>query len=371
MSAESTECNVTPQPQASTNTQGTHLPCSFYGCKQTFSNMHTLSSHIESHQIPALSLPGKAFHCSSIGCNGTFPSMQHLMEHMRHHYKPNHYFLCESCRAKLRSYRALFKHLHTCAKVAKSKAAKEEMTSPAIMSATEAYESTLAYDSMAPVDTQTPMKEEPMELEPASTITDSSPTNPVPPLTSLQAAVDSLPKEAPLALPASPSSALAQASPPALSPLSPGLFSPTATSVFPVETVQSGGAFPSSTIPSPPPASSSPPIPGQRPSRPVAPVSPAPSTPPGSNAVWKKNQDAPRPLMLRRNSHPSSQSISAGEIQGSLSAAASSGSTPEGDTAACRARLGGHQSIRITGVPLLSEQRSHWTQRQRSIPNSN
>lgn len=36
------------------------------------------------------------------------------------------YFRCESCRAKLRSYRTLLKHLQTCAKVAKNKAAKTE-----------------------------------------------------------------------------------------------------------------------------------------------------------------------------------------------------------------------------------------------------
>uniref|UniRef100_A0A674B6J9 Zinc finger protein 414 n=1 Tax=Salmo trutta TaxID=8032 RepID=A0A674B6J9_SALTR len=73
-------------------------------------------------QPAANTTQGKVFLCSSIGCNGSFPSMQHLMEHMRQHHKPNTYFLCQSCRSKLRSYRALLKHLHTCAKVAKSKA---------------------------------------------------------------------------------------------------------------------------------------------------------------------------------------------------------------------------------------------------------
>ncbi|KAJ8274656.1 hypothetical protein COCON_G00092810 [Conger conger] len=238
MSAGIAECNPTPQPQASTNEHGTILSCSFYGCKQNFSNIQQLSTHIESHQIPTQSLPGKAFHCSALGCNGTFPSMQHLMEHMRHHYKPNHYFLCESCRAKLRSYRALFKHLHTCAKVAKSKAAREEMTSPGATAMTEVPESA-PYDGTAPgglpADAQTPIKEEPMELEPVPTTAESVPATP---LACLQAT---------------------------------------------------------------------------RPGRPVAPASPAPPTPPGSNAVWKKNQDTPGPLLLRRNSHPSSQSISAGQ----------------------------------------------------------
>ncbi|KAG5847209.1 hypothetical protein ANANG_G00123590 [Anguilla anguilla] len=267
MSAGIAECNPTPQPQASTNTQGTILPCSFRGCKQTFSNMQQLSSHVESHKIPTQSLPGKAFRCSALGCSGTFPSMQHLMEHMRHHYKPNHYFLCESCRAKLRSYRALFKHLHTCAKVAKSKAAREEITSPGAMTMTETAETALADEAAAPAGTsasiQAPMKEEPMELEPAP-----QPPSPAPPTVLRPSQASRLPR------------------------------------------------------------------PGQRPGRPAAPASPAPPTPPGSNAVWKKNQDAPGPLLLRRNSHPSSQSISAGEVQGNLSAAAFSGSTPEGATAA-------------------------------------
>ncbi|XP_061099801.1 zinc finger protein 414-like isoform X2 [Conger conger] len=349
MSAGIAECNPTPQPQASTNEHGTILSCSFYGCKQNFSNIQQLSTHIESHQIPTQSLPGKAFHCSALGCNGTFPSMQHLMEHMRHHYKPNHYFLCESCRAKLRSYRALFKHLHTCAKVAKSKAAREEMTSPGATAMTEVPESA-PYDGTAPgglpADAQTPIKEEPMELEPVPTTAESVPATP---LACLQATVNSLPPETPQALPTSPSSPPAPAAAPAPPP---GSFSLSEPTTFPAEPLQPGpppGSFIPSTTPSssssssplpyPPPVSStSPPAPpGQRPGRPVAPASPAPPTPPGSNAVWKKNQDTPGPLLLRRNSHPSSQSISAGEAQGSLSAAASSGSTPGGATVASSA----------------------------------
>ncbi|KAJ8356821.1 hypothetical protein SKAU_G00196150 [Synaphobranchus kaupii] len=304
-SGMSAECSPTQQPQASSNTQGTHLPCSFYGCKQAFSNMQQLSNHTESHQIPTQSLPGKTFHCSALGCNGTFPSMQHLMEHMRHHYKPNHYFLCESCRAKLRSYRALFKHLHTCAKVAKSKAARaEEITSPGAMAMTEAAESTLSYDAAAPAgppaDTQTPVKEEPMELELASTAGESGPSNMVSPLASLQASVNNLPQEAPLAPPVTPTPTSAPA--PAAHPAPPpGPFSLLDPTPFPAESLQSG----------PPPGSFRPL--GSARADPSPPASPAPPTPPGSNAVWKKNQDAPGPLLLRRNSHPSSHSISAGQ----------------------------------------------------------
>lgn len=59
--------------------------------------------------------------CSMIGCGASFSNMQKLMEHMRHHHKPNIYFLCESCHAKLRSYRGLLVHLRTCAKAARPK----------------------------------------------------------------------------------------------------------------------------------------------------------------------------------------------------------------------------------------------------------
>ncbi|XP_051557770.1 zinc finger protein 414-like isoform X1 [Myxocyprinus asiaticus] len=107
--------------------EGCQMSCSFYGCKRTYNSPEALNSHQQDHQKnPAQSLPGKLFLCSSIGCDGSFSNMQQLMEHMRHHHKPNYYFLCESCKAKLRSYRTLLKHLQTCAKVAKNKAAKTE-----------------------------------------------------------------------------------------------------------------------------------------------------------------------------------------------------------------------------------------------------
>ncbi|MGH0188204.1 UNVERIFIED_CONTAM: hypothetical protein FKN15_028389 [Acipenser sinensis] len=78
------------------------------------------------------SLPGKLFHCSTLRCTRTFPSMQQLMDHMRQHYKPNRYFICENCKVHLRTHRALFKHLHVCAKVVKNKAAhKLEKPKPA------------------------------------------------------------------------------------------------------------------------------------------------------------------------------------------------------------------------------------------------
>ncbi|KAG5276349.1 hypothetical protein AALO_G00130880 [Alosa alosa] len=120
--------DVKPAIVQSTNTTmpagSSRASCTIYGCKRSYTDMTALNSHINDHQIPAESLPGKVFLCSSLGCDGSFSSMQQLMEHMRVHYKPNIFFICESCRAKLRSYRTLLKHLQTCAKVAKSKAAR-------------------------------------------------------------------------------------------------------------------------------------------------------------------------------------------------------------------------------------------------------
>lgn len=103
---------------------GGRLACKVYGCKRSYTSVEALNSHINDHLIPAESLPGKFFLCSAVGCHGSFNSMQELMEHMRVHYKPNVFFVCESCRAKLRSHRTLLKHLQTCAKVGKSKVAR-------------------------------------------------------------------------------------------------------------------------------------------------------------------------------------------------------------------------------------------------------
>ncbi|XP_036410298.1 zinc finger protein 414 isoform X2 [Megalops cyprinoides] len=281
MSAGIAACEPAPAPgpQASASTAGSRLPCSFYGCKQSFTDIQHLNKHAQSHQIPTQSLPGKVFHCSSLGCNGTFPSMQHLMEHMRHHYKPNHYFLCESCRAKLRSYRALFKHLHTCAKVAKSKAARAEELNPAV-SAPEAAESVSVSAAPALVTPHaadpsgafhSSAEEEPMDLDHAPPPAVASPVAAAPPIPSFQAPVSSLLQDA-------------ASTPP------PGSFSLLEPTVFPEDpqhflTQTQPGAPPSSLPPGPA-------APGQqqRPIRAVAPISPAPPTPLGSNAVWKKNQ---------------------------------------------------------------------------------
>ncbi|XP_044209684.1 zinc finger protein 414 [Thunnus albacares] len=105
------------------------IPCPLYGCKRVYTDRTSLERHVKDHEMPAQSLPGKVLLCSTVGCSGSFPNMQKLMEHMRHHHKPNIFFLCESCRTKLRSYRGLLTHLHTCSKVPRGKT-KAELTSP-------------------------------------------------------------------------------------------------------------------------------------------------------------------------------------------------------------------------------------------------
>ncbi|XP_045570352.1 zinc finger protein 414 isoform X3 [Salmo salar] len=157
------------QPAAANTTQGQRITCTLYGCHRVYTDTDSLAKHIKDHQnhIPTQSLPGKVFLCSSIGCNGSFPSMQHLMEHMRQHHKPNTYFLCQSCRSKLRSYRALLKHLHTCAKVAKSKAKAGEQAE--VMPDPDP-------DAAVPMatDQETPQQQEPMESEPSHPIPGST-----------------------------------------------------------------------------------------------------------------------------------------------------------------------------------------------------
>uniref|UniRef100_A0A3Q3XCG0 C2H2-type domain-containing protein n=1 Tax=Mola mola TaxID=94237 RepID=A0A3Q3XCG0_MOLML len=105
-------------------------PCPLHGCKRVYTDMDTLETHIKDHEITAQSLPGKVLLCSAVGCSGSFPNMQELMEHMRHHHKPNIFFLCESCRTKLRSYRGLLTHLHTCSKVPRGKPKSAEPVVP-------------------------------------------------------------------------------------------------------------------------------------------------------------------------------------------------------------------------------------------------
>ncbi|XP_029900370.1 zinc finger protein 414 isoform X2 [Myripristis murdjan] len=122
--------NAVPQASDDGKNGNSRRSCPWYGCKRVYTDAETLESHIHDHEarLPAESVPGKVLMCSTTGCSGSFPNMQKLMEHMRHHHKPNIYFLCESCRAKLRSYRGLLTHLHTCSKVPRGKTKAGEPT---------------------------------------------------------------------------------------------------------------------------------------------------------------------------------------------------------------------------------------------------
>uniref|UniRef100_A0A8C9V635 Zinc finger protein 414 n=1 Tax=Scleropages formosus TaxID=113540 RepID=A0A8C9V635_SCLFO len=344
MSEETPKCEPNPVQQTSAQKmEGTILHCSFYGCKQTFTDVQKLTSHTQSHQIPTQSLPGKMFQCSALGCTSSFPNMQQLMEHMRRHYKPNHYFLCESCRSRLRSYRALFKHLHNCAKVARSKAAKVAEISPAA-NVTDAPEFPTVSDSAlsdAPVAAgmgepsappQNQVEESEMKSESNSLPVDSVPAAAAPAVSGLQASVSSLPLD-PSGAPSTGPFSLFEQSGFAAQPQN-----------FPPQTDGTSGSFPAYLAPlhsSPPPSN-----PGQQEQqqeqqrilRGVAsspPASAAPPTPLGSNAVWRKNQDESGPVLHRRNSPCSSQSLSTGEFQASPSAIGSYGSTQGGAIDAC------------------------------------
>ncbi|XP_060743663.1 zinc finger protein 414 isoform X2 [Tachysurus vachellii] len=218
--------------------EGCHLSCSFYNCNRTYNHPDALNNHLKDHhKTPAQSLPGKSFLCSTIGCDGSFASMQQLMDHMRHHHKPNYFFLCESCRAKLRSYRTLLKHLQTCAKVAKSKAARMEGgPTPDLASGA---------DSDPPGSFPSVGDSQQMESEPSPPPQGSQPTSAPP--------ADSVAAFEPMKLQNQPDA-----------PYSP---------------------FPPSLSPAPDPEPQRSPRVG-----PVGMVTPLPLTPPGSNAVWRKNQ---------------------------------------------------------------------------------
>ncbi|XP_017275138.1 zinc finger protein 414 [Kryptolebias marmoratus] len=124
----STSYTVLQKPENENDSK--KMLCPLHGCKRVYTETSALQSHIKNHKIPAQSLPGKVLLCSSTGCSSSFPNMQKLMEHMRQHHKPNIYFQCESCRTKLRSYRGLLAHLHTCSKVPRSKSKAAEPTAP-------------------------------------------------------------------------------------------------------------------------------------------------------------------------------------------------------------------------------------------------
>ncbi|KAM9765338.1 zinc finger protein 414 [Menidia menidia] len=126
----STSSTILGQTSEHENPGPRRTPCPLHGCKRMYTDPSALESHLRDHEIPAQSIPGKMLLCSTTGCSGSFPSMHKLMEHMRHHHKPNIYFQCESCRTKLRSYRNLLGHLHTCSKVPRGKPRAAEPAPP-------------------------------------------------------------------------------------------------------------------------------------------------------------------------------------------------------------------------------------------------
>ncbi|KAG9264762.1 zinc finger protein 414 [Astyanax mexicanus] len=256
--------------------QGCHLPCSLYGCRRTYTKPEALASHLQDHhRIPAQSLPGKSFLCSTIGCEATFSSMQQLMDHMRHHHKPNCFFLCESCRAKLRSYRTLLKHLQTCAKVAK-KAAKLEPGAGPDMGPSGVPLAPMDMELSGPL--QAPGQPEQMEMQ-------------------MQALPTLMPNSAALVHPnqhvQQPPTNGASLDPASSRPLSESMASLEPNLPQSVSSQPEGpySPFPPSLSPIPPPPLpdlSQPEQQNQWPPRMGQPVLPA--SPPGSNAVWRKNQ---------------------------------------------------------------------------------
>nr|XP_023674267.1 zinc finger protein 414 isoform X1 [Paramormyrops kingsleyae] len=267
--------------------EGGVLPCSYYGCKRTFTDVQKLNSHTESHQIPTESLPGKAFQCSSVGCSGVFPNMQQLMEHMRSHYKPNHYFLCESCRAKLRSYQALLKHLHTCAKVAKNKVVKAE---PDMADGTETAPDAMLLSAGPPEPPdakQGGMEDMQVDPGPPATPRDSRPGSAATAAPLLTVPIGGLPPDGPLA-----------PAPGTFPLLEPPPFSQQSL-IIPRQPQQDTPPMPFPAYQTPM-QSSPPPSYGQhqlqqqqRLLRTAGPAPPGPLAPPaspGSNAVWRKNQ---------------------------------------------------------------------------------
>ncbi|KAL7849291.1 hypothetical protein SRHO_G00209140 [Serrasalmus rhombeus] len=297
--------------------EGCHLSCTFYGCKRTYSNSEALNSHLQDHhKSPAQSLPGKSFLCSTIGCEASFSNMQQLMDHGRHHHKPNYFFLCESCRAKLRSYRTLLKHLQTCAKVAK-KASKVEPGAAPDLDPSGVPLAPVDMELSGPLLAPEQMEAQPSLLSNSAALSqpnqqvqqtpNGSSLDPIsirPPADSMAASEPAKTQNMSGQLDASYSPF-----PPSLSPVHPAVLPDPSQQ----EQQQWSARIGQSSLASSPPHS-----------------------PPGSNAVWRKNQDPPAPLLHRWNSPPSSQAqaLSREEVQASPSAVGSFGSTPGGATAA-------------------------------------
>lgn len=262
MSADS----VPAQTSEYANGGNKRIPCPLHACKRVYSDTSALESHIKDHDIPAQSLPGKVLLCSTVGCSGSFSNMQKLMEHMRHHHKPNIFFQCESCRTKLRSYRGLLTHLHTCSKVTRSKTKPVEQTPP----------------QLAAVTNPKPTEQHLPRLESVS-------------------APQQLPPQIP-----NPDGAIRPADPQAHSSPPPLLSSPILPlqETSPLQNINEARTLPKEKAPKMPPflkmdgpkASADPPefqVQHQPQTRSPEPIPPAPGSaphsPPGSSAIWKKS----------------------------------------------------------------------------------
>nr|XP_019963675.1 PREDICTED: zinc finger protein 414 [Paralichthys olivaceus] len=180
--------------------------------------------------------------------------MQKLMEHMRQHHKPNIFFLCESCRTKLRSYRGLLTHLHTCSKVPRGKTKPAEQTPP--------QPATVINPNMASISVdQKPQWQDSMSttLQPSSQIPNQEGSFPI-----------AVPQPDSAAHPETPPIHLLKNGACNL-PLSPNMDGPSAASDLSDAQGQNQTQ--------------------SRSPEPIhhAPVS-APHSPPGSSAIWKKNQ---------------------------------------------------------------------------------
>ncbi|XP_029986962.1 zinc finger protein 414 isoform X2 [Sphaeramia orbicularis] len=226
--------------------------CPLYGCKRVYADMNALQTHIKDHEIPAQSLPGKVLLCSTIGCSGSFPDMQKLMEHMRHHHKPNIFFLCESCRTKLRSYRGLLTHLHTCSKVPRGQKKPPEAT-----------------------------PSQPTAVTPMAV--DQNPQQPDSAVTTPQQQSSQVPDGATqMDLAPPPGSSNPQLPPPQLTEALPQLKIDPSQVSLPLKPEEQKAPDPTETQIQQQPQTRSP--------EPVHPLGPASQSPPGLSAVWKKNQ---------------------------------------------------------------------------------
>ncbi|KAM8762234.1 zinc finger protein 414 [Acanthopagrus schlegelii] len=243
-------------------------PCPLHGCKRVYTDLAALETHIKEHGISAQSLPGKVLLCSTVGCDGSFPNMQKLMEHMRHHHKPNIFFLCESCRTKLRSYRGLLTHLHTCSKMPRGKTKSTESMAPPTTAVTNPNITPMLMDQNPPLldSVSTPQELSLQILNPEG---------------SFPAAVP-VPDSAEPPLLGPPFLSNPEISPPQLAPQQ-------VTEVAPQPQLKKVAVPHSLNIVGPSAAPDLADNQGQHQTQTRSPGS-APHSPPGSSAVWKKNQ---------------------------------------------------------------------------------